>query len=331
LSKQIAEDINKKIRIIELDNLIIKTENEINGINNPLKNKKEQYENILFNITELENRYTLLNSMYDILLKNEDIINHNKILDYKICGIKKKQRNNVDIKKLKEFVITSNEKIRILTNNMLIKNVLEKDIKELKDLNEEYKGLCINIVKLENKLETNKNTIEKYEKNKENLKILELNKLKYEYYRDVLDKDGISLYIVRHYLKTITDGINEIIGGIINKRVEIYEENEKIMIDIWGNENKVVTLGGMETFILDIAFKIVLSRISEISEGNLIIIDEGISALDREHISNIEELFVFLNKYYEKIFLMSHIEEIKDKVNNKIYIKKNEEYSQICN
>ena len=330
-NKKIVEDINKKIRIIELDNLIIKTENEINSINNPLKNKKENLENILLNITELENRYNHLNYIYDILLKNEDIINHNKILDNKINNIKKKQKNIGDIKKLKDYVITSNEKIKILTNNMLIKNVLEKDVKELKELSEEYKILCVNIVKLENKLEINKCTIEKYEKNKEYLKILEINKTKYEYYRDVLDKDGISLYIVRHYLKTITDGINEIIGTIINKRVEIYEENEKIMIDIWGNENKVVTLGGMETFILDIAFKIVLSRISEISEGNLIIIDEGISALDKEHISNIEELFVFLNKYYEKIFLMSHIEEIKDKVNNKIYIKKNDDYSQICN
>lgn len=330
-NKKIVEDINKKIRIIELDNLIIKTENEINSVNNPLKNKKENLENILLNITELENRCTQLNNMYDILLKNEDIINHNKTLDNKINNIKKKHRNIGDIKKLKDFVIISNEKIKILTNNMLIKNVLEKDIKEHKELNEEYKILCVNIVKLENKLEINKCTIEKYEKNKTYLKILEINKIKYEYYRDVLDKDGISLYIVRHYLKTITDGINEIIGGIINKRVEIYEENEKIMIDIWDNENKVVTLGGMETFILDIAFKIVLSRISEISEGNLIIIDEGISALDKEHISNIEELFVFLNKYYEKIFLMSHIEEIKDKVNSKIYIKKNDEYSQICN
>ena len=330
-NKKIVENINKRIRIIELDNLIIKTENEINSINNPLKNKKENLENILLNITELENKHNQLSNIYDILLKNEDIINHNKILDSKINNIKKKQRNIGDIKKLKDFVITSNEKIKILTNNMLIKNVLEKDIKEHKVLNEEYKILCVNIVKLENKLEVNKCTIEKYEKNKEYLKILELNKTKYEYYRDVLDKDGISLYIVRHYLKTITHGINEIIGTIINKRVEIYEENEKIMIDIWGNENKVVTLGGMETFILDIAFKIVLSRISEISEGNLIIIDEGISALDKEHISNIEELFVFLNKYYEKIFLMSHIEEIKDKVNNKIYIKKNNDYSQICN
>ena len=202
-------------------------------------------------------------------------------------------------------------------------------MKLYKELNDEYKLLCIKIVKLESKLETDKELIEKYEKNKIELKLLERNKIKYEYYRDVLDKDGLSLYIVRHYLKTITNGINEIIGGIINKRVEIYEENEKIMIDIWGNENKVVTLGGMETFILDIAFKIVLSRISEISEGNLIIIDEGISALDKEHISNIEDLFVFLNKYYEKIFLMSHIEEIKDKVNSKIYIKKYDEYSKI--
>jgi len=324
LNKQKVENINKRIRIIELDNLIIKTENEINSVNNPFMNKKEEYELILNNIIELENRYEQLKNIYDI-------IDHNKLLDSKINSIKKKQRNNVDIKKLKDYIVSSNEKIRILTNNMLIKNILEKDTKELKELNDEYKQLCINKVKLDNKLEIDKNTIIKYEKNKELLKILEINKTKYEYYRDVLDKDGISLYIVRHYLKTITNGINEIIGGIINKRVEIYEENEKIMIDIWGNENKVVTLGGMETFILDIAFKIVLSRISEISEGNIIIIDEGISALDKEHISNIEELFVFLNKYYEKIFLMSHIEEIKDKVNSKIYIKKDGCYSKICN
>jgi hypothetical protein len=40
-------------------------------------------------------------------------------------------------------------------------------------------------------------------------------------------------------------------------------------------------------------------------------------------------LLNFINGHYEYILLMSHIEEMRDKVNNKIYIKKENNMSKI--
>jgi DNA repair exonuclease SbcCD ATPase subunit len=83
-------------------------------------------------------------------------------------------------------------------------------------------------------------------------------------------------------------------------------------------------VGGRESFVLDIAFKIVLAKIAHLPKSNFIFIDEEISVFDKEHLNNITDLFSYLNNYFDYVFLMSHIEEIKDYVSKKIYIKRNE-------
>ena len=67
----------------------------------------------------------------------------------------------------------------------------------------------------------------------------------------------------------------------------------------------------------------------ELSKCNFLFIDEGISSFDKDNLTNIEELFYFLNQHFDYIFLMSHIEQIKDYVSQKIMIKNDGGYSKI--
>ena len=205
----------------------------------------------------------------------------------------------------------------------MLKMVNKKRIDEINKIKED-------IIKMSEENKVKNKVKDEYEMNKNKFVLIQYEKEKYEYYKDILDKDGLSLYIIKTYLEFITNGINEIIGGQIDKRVRIYEEDEKINIEIRDINGELVEfMGGMETFITEIAFKIVLSKIMEMNRGNLIIIDEGISALDKEQLGKIDDLLNFINTHYEYILLMSHIEEIKDKVNNKIYIKKENGMSKI--
>ncbi len=345
LLKKISEmevtrsNINKYIlyknKLDETEQSIIKYNIRLELLkNDPLLIKRKDCEINITQIKELllkdEYNQEYLDNEMNNIMKNK----FNKImLDYidRIINIKKTIENNeFEIKN-----ITNNIDIMTRTKDMIIKNrniidnnkQIEKELDRLNLQNNVMKNkndeLITYINKLKNDIDKEQQYIIKYEEDTIELKRLEKENIKYEYYKDILDKDGISLYIVRQYLRNITDGINEIIERLINKKVDIYEENDKIMIDIISNDNKIITLGGMETFIMDIAFKIILSRISNISQSNILIIDEGISAFDKEHISDIEELFGFITTFYDKVLLMSHLEEIKDKVDNKIYITKN--------
>lgn len=298
--------------------------------NNILLIEKDQYINILKK-RELEKKISTLSmghsidkliemlklneSDYEQLKKDWKLIQLNKDIEIHNHEINMK----IDIYKKKKYV-----------QNKIIEQQLSSEKIKYKSSSDEVNKLYEEKLKLENRRYQINCKIEKYESDYLKFKLNEETKIKYDYYKEILEKDGLPLYIIKKYLKEITDGINEIINLIINKYINIYEENDKIMIDIIGTDGKkIITLGGMETFMLDISFKIVLSRIADRSDGNFLFIDEGISALDKEHIGNIEELFTFLNKYYDKVFLMSHIEEIKDKVNSKIHIMKHGKHSKI--
>ena len=101
-------------------------------------------------------------------------------------------------------------------------------------------------------------------------------------------------------------------------------EDDRLLLQSFlvGVDKSVEIHGGMEGFIMDLAFKIVLSQIAILPKSDFLIIDEGISAFDKEHLGQIESLFEFI-KQFSKVLLISHIEGIKDYVPYQIEINKN--------
>jgi hypothetical protein len=51
-------------------------------------------------------------------------------------------------------------------------------------------------------------------------------------------------------------------------------------------------LGGMEMFIINIAFKIALASVSILPKNKMLIIDEGVSVLDKHHLEQFEKIVV---------------------------------------
>jgi DNA repair exonuclease SbcCD ATPase subunit len=83
--------------------------------------------------------------------------------------------------------------------------------------------------------------------------------------------------------------------------------------------------------MIEIAFKIALSEMANISKSNILYIDEGISVFDEKTMDNINILFDFLKENYDKVILISHINKIKNEIDNEIKIIKNNKYSYINN
>ena len=121
----------------------------------------------------------------------------------------------------------------------------------------------------------------------------------------------------------------------IKKKIELNVEKEDIVLRInvlskEDNENyNIIMLGGKESLILDVGFKIVMSSIATLPRSNIMWIDEGVSVLDRESQSNMKELLNYLSDSYENVLLISHIEGMKDFVNKSIKITREEGGSKI--
>lgn len=273
--------------------------------------------------SELENELKL-RTQYDLNIANLKI--KYNTLDYEIKDISLKiNKNNEIIEKVKENekIIMENRKIEIEIQNYENKiREIEKEINQLNQKNgiltqqhqtyqKEYKSFMENIGELKEK------------KNECGLlQILEQS----------LGKDGLPLKILKAYLQPITDSINSIIAPFIPRKIKLHINNDDLILDSFTSSDSTKSVfmhGGMESFILDIAFKITLSNFAKLPKCNILFLDEGISAFDNERLNNIDMLFNFINRYFSKTILITHIDSIKENIQEKINIIKDEQYSKI--
>ena len=147
-----------------------------------------------------------------------------------------------------------------------------------------------------------------------------------------LNKDGLPLQILRNYLVPITEEINGIIRPFISRKICLRVEEDELILDSFPNEGadkSVFMHGGMESFILDIAFKITLSNFAKLPKCNILFLDEGISAFDGERLANIDILFSFIQNYFPKTVLITHLDSVKENIQEKIMITKENGLSKI--
>jgi len=309
---------------------------------------KREYENMNENRVDIE--YQL-----ELIEKNNEIEDHNKLLEIKIKELNDKvnqyekymkvcneiMKNDIEINEIEKILILNNNEIIKIKNNEknreLNNNILNDICKlklEYKVLEKENLELEKDKYKIENKNEMIQRKLELYNEKKEEYNNIKNERDIYYYYMELLHKNGLSLSIIKKYLEFIEVGVNNIIEYFIDKRVKLSIDNNNINLNIYVADEKdnscnILMLGGRETFIFDIAFKIVLSKIGELPRSNFLFIDEGISVFDSNNLNGIGELFNYLNLNYEHVFLISHLEQVKDMVNRIIYIKNNGTYSKI--
>ncbi len=65
-----------------------------------------------------------------------------------------------------------------------------------------------------------------------------------------------------------------------------------------------------------------LGRLSVLPKCGLLIIDEGVSVLDKEHIDKFHIIGNFLKTNYKNVIIISHIDGIKDFISEFIPINK---------
>ena len=241
------------------------------------------------------------------MLQKEKEIQANKLKERE-STVKELEENNK--------IIFSHEIYHLMKKKMKYK-------REIDQLNDQLGSKKNERGRLENALKTlatNKKDLE------ETLDDLEI----HEKYLTCVHKNGIPLTIMSAYLPLIEARINSLIGEFVDFTVILENNGDNIDIKVQKSNGKNIhfIFGGMESFILDLAFKIALSEIARLPKCNIIFIDEGLSVLDKEKITHIDVLFDFLREHFDNALIISHIEDIKQKISNKISIEKNPETGQ---
>jgi DNA repair exonuclease SbcCD ATPase subunit/DNA repair exonuclease SbcCD nuclease subunit len=315
--------INKLIKNLEknndIDNKNCKINFEIEKLKNNSMNKKE----------ERHEEYDKLIEQIDIKDSIDQNIQTSTSEIY--CNDKKLQNTLILI----EENILKKEKIIEMGDNKITNIQINDDIKYILHL---IKEINLSILELRekkgyflNKVENISDKISCYNKSFKEYLLAKDKYMVNKYLEECIGRDGVPLMLLEQYLPIIQDHINEIIYPFINRQVSIKINGDNINFESFPShsEHSVLIHGGMESFILDLAFKITLSKYAMLPKCDTLFLDEGISAFDKEKLSTIDTLFNFLKNHFNKIILITHIDQVKDHINEKIEIEKEGNNSKI--
>ena len=236
---------------------------------------------------------------------------------------------------IKESIIRSNEKIQDL----------EREREKMELFLETHKDVAISsiqnkIAKVSENIESLEKdqikTIEKIAESKLKTKSLEAdceshNQIKrqmkiYDLFGQAVSKKGIPTRIMTSKLPVINTEILNILQGVVDFTVSLEADPSTNAMDIYidyGDSKRVIELAsGMEKMIASLAIRVALINTSSLSKTNMMIIDEGFGSLDATNLEACTRLLESLKKWFRNIIVISHVDAVKDCVDNSVEIIK---------
>jgi hypothetical protein len=154
----------------------------------------------------------------------------------------------------------------------------------------------------------------------------------YGYYLESVKRDGIPYEVITKALPKIEAEINNVLNQIVEFNMVMNTDGKNINGYIIYDEDNYWPLeltSGMERFISSLAIRIALINVSALPRPNFIAIDEGFGTLDSTHISNLINLFEYLRMKFDFSIIISHVDSMRDMVDNFITVDKINGYSRI--
>ncbi len=222
-----------------------------------------------------------------------------------------------------ETAITHNQHVDTQINEC--KQQIASCTDQIKNIQEQIKSLfgAIEVAK------TNKGAaIEQLERYRQ----LETEYKAYGYYLESVKRDGIPYELISKAVPKIESEINNVLNQIVDFNMVLNTDGKNINGYIIYDEDNYWPLeltSGMERFISSLAIRIALINVSALPRPNFIAIDEGWGSLDAEHISSVVNLFDYFRTKFDFSIIISHVDSMRDMVDNLIEVNKTNGFSKI--
>jgi len=239
----------------------------------------------------VETQITQLEQLIEEYYKNEETIKKNKEIREQITGVRDKLKIvKDDLKSTNGDILKLNGKISALQNQ---KETIEGRIKEVKDLEEQSKL--------------------------------------FDYYLNALSKDGVSYELIEKSLPMIEGEVNNILAQIVEFGMQLEMDGKNINAYlVYGDQKWSLEMcSGMERFISGLAIRVALINVCNLPRPNFLVIDEGFGTLDSENLQSLFMLFTYLKTQFDFVMVISHIDSMRDVVDDLIEIKKVEGFSSV--
>jgi DNA repair exonuclease SbcCD ATPase subunit len=153
----------------------------------------------------------------------------------------------------------------------------------------------------------------------------------YTYYLDSVKRDGIPYELISKALPVIENEVNNILSQVVDFSVVMDVDgksiNAKIVYD--DQEWPLEMCSGMEKFVSGLAIRVALINVCNLPRPNFLVIDEGFGTLDSDNLSSLFMMMQYLKTQFDFIWVISHLEQMRDIVDGLIEIKKENGFSKI--
>ena len=154
----------------------------------------------------------------------------------------------------------------------------------------------------------------------------------YEIYLKLVSRDGIPQLIINDALPIIENEVNTVLDHMMaGFQLGILSEDKNINLYIrYDDQEWPLNLSsGMEKFVSSLALRVGLINVSNLPSPNFLVIDEGFGTLDSENLSNMEGAFDYLKTRFDSVFIISHLDTIKDFMDYLLPVNVEKGYSNI--
>jgi DNA repair exonuclease SbcCD ATPase subunit len=155
----------------------------------------------------------------------------------------------------------------------------------------------------------------------------------YELFMGAVSKKGIPLQIIASQLPLINQEISKILQGVVGFTVELEADANSNAMDVYinyGDSRRIIECGsGMEKLVSSMAIRVALINISSLPKSYMLIIDEGFGALDEMNVEASNRLLKSLKKWFKNILVISHVDAVKDSVDNVLDITSKEKNARV--
>jgi exonuclease SbcC len=272
--------------------------NEWNDFKNKLEQAKSIHKTYVLEFDGLNTKKELLETQLDNVeddiekyYENEDTIQSNKELENQIKQLEtEKKRFELDIRDITKQIATTNGSISSLQT--YIDNIKQK-MNEVKDLEEK-------------------------------------NRL-YTYYLDAVKRDGIPYELISKALPVIENEVNNILAQVVDFGVTMEMDGKSINAKIVYEDQEwpLEMCSGMEKFVSGLAIRVALINVCNLPRPNFLVVDEGFGTLDADNLSSLFMMMQYLKTQFDFIWVISHLEQMRDIVDGLIEIKKVNGFSKI--
>ncbi len=338
------ENLTEKLRILNQKNAQIEKDfsflnEQLNALNPKISAQKTSIELTEKTISELNEELKINQDSIHSALKSEEIYSIEEvknILNFNLDKTTLKyeiEQFNINYENLKNSIKELESKLNNRTfdpkqfeteQQLLVEK--ENILKQKTELVIELKTEIIRLKKsFEEKKELLKN-LEKLQKRAENLKTIQ----------NLFYKAGFVQYVSSIYLKQLCENANIRFHRMTRNQLslQINETNDFEIIDYLneGKSRSVKTLSGGQSFQVSLSLALALAESVQTnaqSDKNFFFIDEGFGTQDSDAVNVVFETLLSLQKENRIVGIISHVEELKDRIPVALSITKDDEKGSI--